>query len=422
MPRGVDHSDLPHGRRTRAVKLSAMQSADIVVIGAGVVGCSVAWHLATLLPPAQAARVRVLERGQIGSGTSAQSSGILRTHYSVRENVELAQRSWPVFERFTEALDDDEASAGLVRCGYLIVAPAGVKATALADALAAQRARGIEVHTLSPREAQQRLPIARFDHDAALIGYEPQAGYADAYLTATSFARAARRRGVKFLEGTAARGLRIEGGRVQGVDTDAGFVSAGVVVSVQNIWAHDLQRWTGIGIPLVAERHRVLALAGPAPYSAQMPVFKDLASPGMLYARSYGGTQMLVSEGTAGEVLAVPDTTQGDVPLDFVAGVGEQVAARFPGWQEAGLASSWTGVYDVTPDWNPVLGAVPELPGLVVGFGFSGHGFKLSPAVGCVLAQAALGLPTDVSLAPYALARFAQGRPLVGRYGAGAVS
>jgi sarcosine oxidase subunit beta len=108
--------------------------------------------------------------------------------------------------------------------------------------------------------------------------------------------------------------------------------------------------------------------------------------------------------------------------MDTVAGIGAQVAQRFPSFAEAGLASTWTGVYDVTPDWNPVLGPLPELPGLVVGYGFSGHGFKLSPAVGRVLAQAAMGLPTDVSLAPYALERFRAGRWLVGRYGQGAVS
>ena len=265
------------------------------------------------------------------------------------------------------------------------------------------------------------LPIAQFD-DAALIGYEPEAGYADAYLTATSVARAARRRGAWIREGVTVTGLQMSGGRVQGVLTDHGAVGAACVVSVQNIWSQELQAWLGQAVPLVAERHRVLALEGPRPYSLTMPVFKDLASPGMLYTRSYGGTHMLVSEGTAGEVLTTPDTTQGDVSMDQVAGIGEQVAQRFPGWEEAGLASSWTGVYDVTPDWNPVLGTVPGVQGLVVGFGFSGHGFKLSPAVGRVLAQVALGLPTDVDLAPYAWSRFAQGRLLTGRYGAGAVS
>ncbi len=400
--------------------MQTLTSPDVVVIGAGVIGCAVAWHLAAL----GAGRVLVLERGQVGNGTSAMSSGILRTHYSVPQNVELAQRSWRFFERFAEHLDDAEASAGLVKCGYLIAAPAGDKVAPLREALAAQAARGIAVELLDACAAKEKLPIARFD-DAALIGYEPDAGFADATLTATSFARAARRRGVVVREGVAVTGLVLEGGRVRGVRTDdgaTGRIDAGMVVSAQNIWAGELAAWAGIDVPLVAERHRVLALAGPAPYTRAMPVFKDLGSPGMLYGRSYGDTQMLVSEGTAGERLATPDTVQGEVGMDLVAHIGEQVAARFPGWEEAALASSWTGVYDVTPDWNPVLGPVPGLEGLIVGFGFSGHGFKLSPAVGRVLAQAALGQPTDVPLAPYALARFAGGRLLSGRYGAGAVS
>jgi sarcosine oxidase subunit beta len=209
---------------------------------------------------------------------------------------------------------------------------------------------------------------------------------------------------------------------VVGVQTEQGRIDAGVVVSTQNIWAREIEHWTGIGSPVSAERHQVLALDGPQAYTPAMPVFKDLASAGMLYARSYGGRQMLVSEGLPGQALADLDDRQGEVSMDTVAGIGAQVAQRFPSFAEAGLASSWTGVYDVTPDWNPVLGPLPELPGLVVGYGFSGHGFKLSPAVGRVLAQAALGLPTDVSLAPYALERFRAGKWLVGRYGQGAVS
>ncbi len=394
-----------------------MSIPDVVVIGGGVVGCSVAFHLARL----GAGRVTLLERRQVGAGTTAQSSGILRTHYSVVQNVELARRSWAAFDRFAAYVGDEEASAGLVKCGYLIAAPPGPQREALQSSLAAQAAMGIPVRVLEAEDARTVLPIARFD-DAELIGFEPEAGFADAYLVATAFARAARRAGVRLLEGVEVGGLSIEGGRVTGVQTSAGPVRAGVVVSTQNIWAADIARWTGVGTPLVAERHRVVALDGPQAYTPAMPVFKDLASSGMLYARSYGGRQMLVSEGLPGQALAEPDDTQGDVPMDFVADIGAQVAARFPSFAEAGLASSWTGVYDVTPDWNPVLGPLPGLPGLVVGYGFSGHGFKLSPAVGRVLAQAALGLTTDVDLAPYALERFGAGRLLVGRYGSGAVS
>lgn len=394
-----------------------MNHYDVVVVGAGVIGSSVAFHLAAL----GAGRVLVLDRGRIGEGTTANSSGILRTHYSVVENVALAQASWRVFTDFAAYLEDEEASAGLVRCGYLIASPEGPKLDALRAALAAQQAMGIEVRLLEPAQAAELLPIARFD-DAALIGFEPQAGFADPYLVASAFARAARRKGVKIMEGVEVHRLVRDNGCVTGVDTSSGKFTAGVVVSAQNIWATDLERWTGIATPVAAERHAVLALQGPQDYTFAMPVYKDLGSEGMLYCRSYGGRQMLVSEGTSGETLPGPDNEQGDIGMDAIEEVGTQVAERFPGFSEAGVASSWTGVYDVTPDWNPVLGCLPDVPGLIVGYGFSGHGFKLSPAVGRVLAQAALGLPTDVSLAPYALERFRNGNLLVGKYGKGAVS
>ena len=394
-----------------------MNHFDVIVIGAGVIGSSVAYHLARF----GARSVLVLDRTQVGAGTTSQSSGILRTHYSVIENVELALASWQVFKNFAGYLEDEEASAGLVKCGYLIASPDGPKLHALRSALQGQRDKGITVQELDAAQAGGLLPIARFD-DAALIGFEPEAGFADAYLTATGFARAARRLGVKIVEGVEVQRLLHDQGRVTGVETSAGTFHAGTVISTQNIWARDIERWTGIPSPVAAERHTVLALEGPQPYTFQMPVYKDLGSPGMLYCRSYGGTQMLVSEGISGETLPAPDNQQGPVSMDYVAEVGAQVAERFPSYETAGLASSWTGVYDVTPDWNPVLGRLPGMQGLLVGYGFSGHGFKLSPGIGRVLAQEALGLQTDVPLAPYALDRFARGSLLTGRYGVGAVS
>lgn len=394
-----------------------MKTYDAIVIGAGVIGTSVAYHLARL----GCTNVLVLDRTQIGAGTTSQSSGILRTHYSVIENVRLAQASWRIFNDFSNYLQDEEASAGLVKSGYLIAAPEGAKLSPLRAALEAQRAQGIQVDLLDAHQAASLLPIARFD-DAALIGYEPEAGFADAYLVATSFARAARRLGVKIKEGVEVHKLIVENGRVAGVETSEGSFHAQTVVSVQNIWSTDIERWTGIKSPVKAERHAVLALEGPEAYTFKMPVYKDLGSPGMLYCRSYGGNQMLVSEGIVGETLAAPDNEQGDISMDYMVEVGEQVAERFPSFETAGVASSWTGVYDVTPDWNPVLGRLPELPGLVVGYGFSGHGFKLSPAVGLVLAQSALGLKTEVDIEPYALERFRTGGLLTGKYGLGAVS
>jgi len=398
--------------------MQAAMNYETIVIGGGVIGCSIACHLAML----GGRRILLLDRGRIGEGTTAQSSCILRTHYTVPENVALALSAWRAYEDFAGYLDDREADCGLNRCGYLIVAPAGEKAAALAAALEAQRGFGIAAETIDAATARRLLPIARFD-DAELIGYEPDAGYADAYLVTAAFARNARRRGVTLREGMAVTGLEFDGGRVVGVVCGDEVFGAEHVISVQNVWTGELSAWTGVPLPLAIERHAVVSLdARAAPYTRQMPVFKDLATPGLLYCRSYGGAQMLASEGLPGEVLSHPDTEQADVPLDKVLAIGDQLAARFPAYGEAGLASSWTGLYDVTPDWNPVLGLLPGVEGLWLAYGFSGHGFKLAPSIGQMMAQAVLGQPSALPIDTWSLARFASGRMLVGRYGAGAVS
>ncbi len=395
-----------------------MERFDIVVIGGGVVGVSIAYHLARLGCP----RVLLLERDTLGSGTTAQSSCILRTHYSVPENVALAQAGLAVFRDLSAYLEDPEADAGFNRCGLMIVAGEGERAIALREALAIERALGIDAHELPPDEARCIHPLLHLD-DIAAVGWEPDAGYADAYLTLMAFARNARRLGAVLREGVTVTGLtRNAHGRVTGVRTPDGEIGAGLVISAQNIWSGDLAAWTGIEVPLLLSRHAVFTLEATVPYTRRLPVLKDLASRGKLYMRSYGGKQLLVGDGNEGESIALPDTEQVDVPLDHVMELGAQVAHRLPAFAEAGLATSWTGVYDVTPDWNPVLGAVPGVDGLRVAFGFSGHGFKLSPVIGRIVAQEALGLLTDFPLAPYSIARFAGGRLLQGRYGAGAVS
>jgi glycine/D-amino acid oxidase-like deaminating enzyme len=388
---------------------------DLVVLGGGVIGCSIAFHAARL-----GARVRLLERGGIAEGTTAQSSGILRTHYSVAENVELARRSHAAFADFAAYLDDPEASSGYTRCGYLIVAADDERGAAVRASLAQQRAMGIRADEVDAQQARELLPLLHAD-DLAVFGHEPEAGYADAYLVASGFAKAARRLGAEVRTGVTATGLITEGARVVGVRTSAGDVHAGQVVSALNVWSQALLAGIGLTIPLVAERHEVVAFDAPLPYLPSYPVLKDMASPAMLYARCYGRTQLLASKGTPG-TPADPDERHADVPLDLVAELGAQVAARLPVYADAGLASSWTGLYDVTPDWNPVLGPAPGWEGLQVAFGFSGHGFKLAPMVGRVLAQTALGQPPDVSIAPYRLERFVQGEVLIGRYGRGAVS
>lgn len=214
-----------------------MENYDAIVIGAQVIGSSGAYHVSRF----NARRTLVLDRGLIESGTTSQSPGILRTHYSVPRKVDMARACWKTFERFAAYLDDEEASAGLVPCGYLIVAPDGEKVDALCASLQVQRSKGIRVEMLDRKQAADLLPIACFD-DAALIGFEPDAGFADAYLVAMSLARAARRLGLENLEGVEAHALLRTGRKVTGVETSRGKFQTDVVVSAQNIWARDIQR------------------------------------------------------------------------------------------------------------------------------------------------------------------------------------
>lgn len=395
-----------------------METYDAIVIGGGAVGVSIAYHLARLGAP----RVLLVDRGQLGGGTTAQSSCIVRTHYSVPQNVVLASAGLAVFRDFASYLDDAEAESGFHRCGLMIVAAEGPRVQALRDTLAVERATGVEAREIDEGEAKRILPLAQFG-DIACIGWEPESGYADAYLTLTSFARNARRLGATLREGVEVTGLVRNGGdRVTGVRTSQGDIAAGCVISAQNIWSRELAGWIGVELPLTLSRHAVFTLEAPVPYSREFPILKDLASPGKLYMRGYGGRQLLVGDGNEGETLAVPDTEQADVALDYIAEIGEQVAHRMPVFADAGVARSWTGIYDVTPDWNPVLGPLPGIEGLHIAYGFSGHGFKLSPIVGRLVAQAALGVPTDIDIEPYSLSRFANARLLTGRYGAGACS
>lgn len=389
---------------------------DLIIVGAGIIGCSAAFHASQM-----GAKVLLLDRAGIAQGTSAQSSGILRTHYSVRENVALAHQSYAVFENFANYVQDEDAASGFNRCGYLIVAD-DAKADAVKASIAQQAQMGIAAELISAQQALALLPLLD-PTGLSVFGYEPHAGYADAYLVATGFARAARRLGARVQTNTSVQSLIHHGARVSGVQTEQGNFHAACVLTAANVWSNRLLSSLPQSppIPLLAQRHEVIALQAPLPYLPSYPVFKDMASSGMLYARSYGRSQLLVSKGTQGP-QADPDEDQADVPLDLVADIGEQLALRLPTFAQASLASSWTGLYDVTPDWNPVLGALPGWAGLQVAFGFSGHGFKLSPMVGKLLAQSALGLPTEVDMQPYRYTRFAQGAAFEGLYGKGAVS
>ena len=392
------------------------ETFDAVVIGGGVIGASVLFHLSGL-----GCRALLVDRGELAGGTTAQSSGIVRTHYSVPINVEVARASLRMLADFRALLDDDpEADSGLVRSGYLIVAPPGPSSDAVRSSIARQQALGIEASLLDHRDALGKHPWLQLD-DIDAVGYEAEAGFADPYLVATGFARAAKRRGAAIRTNTPVTGLLRQGDRVIGVETPAGPIHAGAVLSAVNVWSQLAAGWAGIEIPLLNNSHQVFTLAVDRPYTVDLPILKDLASASKLYLRPSSG-QLMVGNGLEGEPVSDPDIGQVEGDPDALLDEAMQAAHRLPAFAEGRLARTWSGLYDTTPDWNPVLGPVPGVGGLTVAFGFSGHGFKLSPMIGRMLAQSMLGMEPDLPIAPYRITRFAEGALLTGAYGVGAVS
>ena len=393
------------------------ETYDAVVIGSGVVGASTAFHLARL----GGLKVCVVERGPICSGGTARSCAIVRSHYSVPSNTALTLKSIEIFRNFADYLEDAEAESGFVNSGYLILAPEGEMADKLTGNLDMQAGVGAETFPVDRQEALARHPLLNLD-DIAAIGYEPSSGYADPYLTTASFLKAARAKGTAVKTDCPVTAITHANGKVTGVQTAVGNIEAGIVVSAVGPWTRALTDPLGIDIPLEVSRHMVLTLSAGEPYRRDLPVIKDLATENKMYFRPASGGVVLVGTGDHGDPVDAPEAMDENIADDFVLHQGGQVGRRMASFDNAALTDSWVGAYDITPDWNPVLEPVDGVEGLHLTFGFSGHGFKLAPALGRVLAQSILGQEEEVALKPYGLGRFAAGALLTGSYGVGSIS
>ena len=414
-------AERPSGQGFRAARKGDLKtvsnSFDVVVVGAGVVGASAAFHLAKL----GGARVCVVDRGPVCGGGTAKSCAIVRSHYSIATNTEFTLASLEMFHNFQDYLGDGEIDSGFVNSGYLIVAGEGELAGRLKTNLDMQAGVGAETYEIDKAEAKRLHPGIRLD-DVALIGYEPKSGYADPYLTTTGFMKAARNLGVELRTDCEAQQVLTDGGRVTGLRTSQGDIHAGQVLLAVGPWTRRLANGTIPDLPLEVSRHVVLTFRGAAPYGKTTPIVKDLTTANKMYFRPASGGVVLVGTGDHGDPVTSPDAMDENTPEDLVLLQGGQLSRRVEGFQDAELTASWIGPYDITPDWNPVLGPVEAVPGLSIAYGFSGHGFKLAPAVGKALAQSMLGQATVVPLEGYRLGRFADNELLRGAYGIGSIS
>ena len=386
-----------------------MESASVVVVGGGLEGLAIAWSLADR----GVTDVVVLERHTLCSGGTAKSSSIVRCHYGVPSLAAMAWRSLEVFANAEDVLGTD---VGYRPVGYAVgVGPENVDA--LRANLAMQRSLGIEVDEITPAELGTLWPTMNVE-DFAAVGFEPRGGNGDAYLTGMAYAAAARRLGVRIKQNTAVAKLAVgDGDRVVGVETTAGDrFAADTVVLATGAWSAALAAPLGVDLPVRAQRAQIVMVSSGEDLGAA-PVVSDLV--GLQYFRTEPNGEVLVGNSDHSRPeYADPDTYRDRADDPVVETVAEKLAHRFPDWSRPGVVTSYAGCYDVTPDYNPVIGAAP-VSGLFLAFGFSGHGFKLAPAVGRLAADLLLdGVSGDPAVDPldFRFERFAQGSPLLSNH------
>jgi sarcosine oxidase subunit beta len=376
--------------------------ASVVIIGGGVIGCSIAFHLAL-----RGVRdVLVLERNALASGGTGRSVGVVRQLYPTAETTQMVVRSLEVFRRFGEAVGGE---AGYVACGCLIgVGPA--LRPALEASVLRQRALGVRAEVLAPDEVARVEPRIEPAGLGAVL-WEPDSGYGDPTGVTLGFAEAARRRGVRIEQGMAVTAIHSASGRVTGVETAAGDrVDAPVVVDAAGLWSPAIARLAGIELPIIAGRHPVFVVERGRDFGPPHVVYLDLA--GGAYVRPETGGLTLTGSLTDDEARHPmdPELLGADVGHDEAAEVLERTSRAVPRLRDARYRRGWAGAFDITPDWMPILDQTP-LEGFWIAAGMSGHGFKLSPAVGETMAALIVGATPPVSATPFRLARFTTTAP-----------
>jgi glycine/D-amino acid oxidase-like deaminating enzyme len=376
------------------------ESAEVVVVGGGCMGASIAWHVAR-----RGAVVVLLERTHVASGATGHSGALVRRHYEHPVGIRLAHESLRFFETFARRTG---YPAGFVRVGFT----AGARERdlpALRRLLAVQRECGVAARLLTVGELHALEPAMEVSDLAAGI-YDARAGYADPVATALGFARAATDAGAKIYEGVEVRRLLVAKSRVVGVRTAQSTIFGEHIVVAAGNWTPALLATAGARVPVRFVRGEIAFFRRPPSVRGPRLHFDYYHN---TYSRPDEARDTLVGFMNTDARPSQPRPTpfDGTLRASTAKDLQARLAARFPAMARAQFRGGYAGLYDVTPDHYPILGRVgPE--GLFVALGFSGHGFKLSPAVGRLMADAVLGTGRDPDLAALASSRFARGRML----------
>jgi glycine/D-amino acid oxidase-like deaminating enzyme len=384
-------------------------TADVVIIGGGATGASTAYHLAKR----GVKNVVLLEKQFLASGPTGRSSACVRQHYSTPETCRLVLKALRFFERFEELTGG--RTAGFVRSGYLLGVDDRLR-KAMEASVQLQQSQGIDSRLITPAEAQAIEPRLAID-DITAACYEPEAGYADPAQTTAGFAAAAREMGVRIMEQTTVTGIHTDGDRIGAVDTNAGRIETRQVLNAAGTWAHHLGRMVGVDLPITVCRHKIALVGWPEEARGPHPMVYDFVT--NIYTRPETGDMILVGPLDSEELTdrADPDAYREGLNLDEKTDLLARAATRFPVLERGAVMKAYAGCFDVTPDWHPIIDTTGPA-GFSIAAGFSGHGFKLSPAIGeMVAALLTEGKTPKDDVHAFRLSRFAERKPIRGTYG-----
>ena len=376
-------------------------TADILILGAVVMGSSIAFHLARHKP----GRIVVVEKDHVGGGASGRSSALIRMHYSFPPEVQLAVKSLEIFRHWKDIVGQP---GDFRQTGFVRIVPEE-EVVRLRANVEMQRRLGVNVEVISGEELKRIEPTWNVE-DVRAAAYEPDSGYGDGATVANDLLTAAREMSVRYHPRTRATAVLVADGQVRGVQTDRGEIQAPVVVVSTGQWTRSLLEPIGVDLPIETEFHQVAILRNPVGMKAGGCACIDSCT--ATYFRSDAHDKMLVGD-FFGQRGVDPDDFPQRASDESLAKIIERVSWRIPGLENAEILRGITGVYDMTPDSRPVLGEVPGVRGLHVVAGFSGMGFKISPAIGLVMSELLLDRRArTVDIRAFRPRRFTEGQPI----------
>ncbi len=379
-----------------------MRTTDIAVIGAGVAGASIAFHLAKV----GAGKITVFERDFPASGASGRSGALVRMHYPDPHQTRLAFESFKIFTGWADLVGGD---CGFRKTGFLwIMSPEN--ADKLRRNVEMHRAIGVNARVVGPAEIKELQPFAEVD-DIGAAAYEPDSGYADPSDTTNGFLRAAKALGVEVLQSSRVTSLVREGGRVTGLVCNGEPWSAGTTIVAAGAWSGPLCATAAIDLPLRPMRIGAGMIFRPPEVKSHVAYIDTVV--GNYWRTDVGDHTLIGLDGEEPVYDVDPDDfPQSIQPATFVKEAAA-VARRIPAFEKVTLGRAWAGVDGTSPDRHAIIGPVPGVEGIFVQVAGSGKGFKVAPAIGKALAELiTTGDSATADLRPFRLSRFAENEPL----------